>query len=88
MITLFGRLTRVQAPYANSPCLSDAGLAHLQILTNLSTLDLAATDVTDAGLASLTGLTYLRRLYLRGTLLTDAGATVLNQALPSLIIIR
>jgi hypothetical protein len=52
-----GRLTRVQALYANSPSVSDAGLAHLTGLSNLSTLDLAGTNVTDAGLAHLKGLT-------------------------------
>jgi hypothetical protein len=83
-----GRLTRVQALYANSPSLSDAGLAHLTGLTNLFTLDLAGTRVTDAGLAHLTGLSQLKQLYLRGTHVTDGGAKELNQALPSLKIIR
>jgi Leucine Rich repeat len=67
---------------------TDAGLAHLEGLTNLSTLDLRGTQVTDAGLVHLTELTHLKRLYLSRTQVTGAGAKELNQALPSLQIIR
>ena len=51
---------------------SDAGLAHLKGLTNLS-LILGGTQVTDAGLAHLKGLTKLKLLQLSGTQVTDAG---------------
>jgi internalin A len=67
---------------------TDAGLAHLKGLTNLSYLGLGGTRVTDAGLAHLKGLTNLTRLVLSNTQVTDAGVRELQQALPSLKILR
>jgi len=52
---------------------TDAGLAHLAELTNLTRLALAGTGVTDAGLAHLAGLTNLTMLTLAATSVTDAG---------------
>jgi hypothetical protein len=51
----------------------DAGLAHLEGLTNLSYLELGAARVRDAGLAHLKGLTKLSYLSLGGTQVNDAG---------------
>ena len=63
--------------------LTDAGLAHLKGLNNLTGLLLADTKVTDAGLAHLKGLTKLKRLGLWDTKVTDAGKKKLKQALPN-----
>ena len=51
--------------------ISDAGLLHLQQLTNLQTLHLGG-NITDAGLVHLKGLTNLQTLILGGAI-TDAG---------------
>ncbi|MCX7424781.1 MAG: hypothetical protein NTW96_04010 [Planctomycetia bacterium] len=53
--------------------ISDTGLAHLEGLSQLETLDLSFTKVSDAGLAHLAGLAQLRDLNLSGTKVTDAG---------------
>ncbi len=54
--------------------ITDAGLVHLEGLTNLQELNLGCTAVTDAGLNHLKELSELRRLYLEGcTDVTDAG---------------
>ena len=53
--------------------ISDAGLVHLQGLTNLVTLHVSGERVTDAGLEHLQGLTGLLSLTLDGTGVTDAG---------------
>ncbi|MEX0612661.1 MAG: c-type cytochrome domain-containing protein [Pirellulales bacterium] len=52
---------------------SDAGLAPLATLKNLSALHLERAAVTDAGLAHVTGLANLQYLNLYGTNITDAG---------------
>lgn len=52
---------------------SDAGLAHVAAMKNLTRLYLARTPVSDAGLAQLAGLTELQYLNLYGTPVTDAG---------------
>jgi serine/threonine protein kinase/Leucine-rich repeat (LRR) protein len=53
---------------------TDAGLAHLQNLTELESLDLGgARPFTDAGLAHLRGLSNLHDLNLTDTSLTNAG---------------
>jgi Leucine Rich Repeat (LRR) protein len=57
---------------ANSE-ITDAGLVHLQGLTELQELDLSGTQVTDAGLVHLEGLIQLESLDLLGTQVTDAG---------------
>jgi mono/diheme cytochrome c family protein len=56
---------------------SDAGLAPLAALKNLSVLHLERSAVTDAGLAHLKGLANLQYLNLFGTNITDAGVTQL-----------
>ena len=63
--------------------LTDAGLAHLKGLNNLTGLLLAGTKVTDAGLAHLKRMTKLKRLGLWDTKVTDAGKKKLTQALPN-----
>lgn len=65
---------------------TDAGLAHLQVLTELRELDLGHTQVTDAGLAHLQGLRGLRKLDLVYAKITDAGLAQLRQALPACVI--
>ena len=62
-----GRLTRLQWVGVVSGSLTDAGLANLHALTDLSMLELGAFEVTDAGLTHLSGLTKLTHLNLRGT---------------------
>ena len=51
---------------------TDAGLVHIQGLTNLKTLILPK-QITDAGLVHLKGLTNLEQLDLVDTKVTDAG---------------
>jgi internalin A len=82
-----GRLTQLQYLYLASPR-SDADLAHLHGLNQLSQLDLMPTEITDAGLAHLKGLTKLSVLRLRSTQVTDAGMKELKRALPRLTITR
>ena len=81
-------LTNLSVLWLYRTQVTDAGLAHLKGLTHLSSLRLHGTRVTDAGLVHLRPLTNLKRLVISGTRVTDAGATELNQALPSLEIIR
>jgi Leucine-rich repeat (LRR) protein len=52
---------------------TDAGLANLEGLTELQSLDLRDTEVTDAGLEHLKGLTKLWSLDLRNTRVTGEG---------------
>jgi hypothetical protein len=54
---------------------TDAGLAPLAGLKNLSVLHLERSVVTDAGLAHIAGLGNLQYLNLFGTAITDAGLT-------------
>jgi len=53
--------------------LSDAGMAPLSGLKNLSVLHLERSDVNDAGLAHLAGLANLQYLNLYGTAISDEG---------------
>lgn len=53
--------------------LSDAGVAQLAKLNNLTALHLELSSVTDAGLAHVAGLGSLRYLNLYGTGITDEG---------------
>jgi len=53
--------------------ISDAGLVHLNGLTNLEELHLRATQITDAGLEHLKGLTNLKWLTLWGTQVVGTG---------------
>jgi len=52
---------------------TDAGIANLAGLTNLTSLDLVQTPVSDAGLIHLKGLTNLTHLELSGRAVGDAG---------------
>jgi hypothetical protein len=52
---------------------TDAELAHLKGLTDLTELHLEKTKITDKGLENLKGLTNLEYLNLYGTDVTDAG---------------
>jgi hypothetical protein len=61
---------------------SDAGLAHLRELKNLTFFDLRNTQVTDAGLADLAGLDQLTALNLANTKVTARGIEGLAKALP------
>ena len=58
---------------------SDAGLAELALLQNLTALNLEGTRVTDAGLKSLSKLKRLTRLHLGGTRIGDAGLKQIGQ---------
>jgi YHS domain-containing protein len=62
---------------------TDAGLAHLAIMPNLTRLHLERTSITDAGLSRLVDLPNLEYLNLYGDDLTDAVVEVLRQ-LPKL----
>jgi hypothetical protein len=77
-------LTQVERmSFFGSRGLSDAGVAHLKDLKNLTLLDLRnesftatkprAPRVTDAGLGHLAGLSKLEYLNLQGQHITDAG---------------
>jgi hypothetical protein len=66
---------------------TDAGLTHLERLTQLQWLNLGGTKVTDSGLQHLKGLTELQRLLLDGTQVTDKGRAKLQKALPKCKII-
>jgi internalin A len=82
-----GRLSHVEKLDLHGPFVTDAGLAHLKGLTNLSSLNigdryfdcagtinlLGTARVTDAGMPYLKGLTKLVFLDLDGTKVSDAG---------------
>jgi internalin A len=59
--------------------ISDAGLAHLSRLPNLSALSLGRVPVTDAGLAHLSRLSKLSVLVLNSMPITDAGLAKLKR---------
>ena len=58
---------------AYSKKVTDAGLAHIEKLSDLKHLDLSGTHITDAGLSRLHALTNLQSLYLGSTYVTDVG---------------
>ncbi|MGA2255623.1 MAG: hypothetical protein ABSG53_13335, partial [Thermoguttaceae bacterium] len=62
----------------NNIKVTDEGLAHLKVLTNLQTLILRGTKVTDTGLAYIEGLTTLQSLNLGYTKVTDTGVAHLK----------
>jgi Leucine Rich repeat len=62
---------------------TDAGLLHIAVLTNLEALDLDGTQVTDGGLARLQGLKQLVGLHCGTPTVGDEGLASL-QALPKL----
>jgi hypothetical protein len=66
----------------------DAGLAHLEGLTDLRVLSLSRTGVGDAGLVHLEGLTGLQTLDLGLTGVGDTGVKKLQRALPKVKIYR
>ena len=65
-------LTALQYLYIEGP-VTDAGLKHLNGLSDLQSLSLDSTNVTDAGLEHLKGLTTLKKLRLDTPRITDAG---------------
>jgi len=66
--TLIKHLTLILTP------VNDAGLAHLEGLSNLESLMLRGrNEVTDAGVAHLTRMIGLRELYLEDSQISDAG---------------
>jgi internalin A len=81
-----GKLSYLQV--SGTPQATDAGLAHLKGLRELSCLALIGTQVTDTGLAHLTGLRNLSLLLLQGTGVSDAGVKKLQQSLPELWILH
>jgi Leucine-rich repeat (LRR) protein len=64
--------------------LTDAGLVHIQNLSNLTTLNLGHTFVRNAGIAQLKSLKQLENLDLTNTLVTSAAIENLKQSLPKL----
>jgi hypothetical protein len=68
-----GRLTGLERLNLGDSTVSDAGIAHLNGLSDLCLLFLQRTKVTDAGLSHLRRLTQLEWLDLSHTRVTDAG---------------
>ena len=62
-----------QGLFLSGTQVTDAGVVHLQGLTQLQRLSLGEAQVTDAGLVHLRGLTQLQDLSLYLTQVTDAG---------------
>jgi serine/threonine protein kinase len=73
------RFDVVQIGLAKRPGVDESGLAELDGLPALSTLDLSGTAVTDAGVARLRGLRSLRELLLCDTAVTDLAVRELKQ---------
>lgn len=84
-LNAFADLRTLDLSWAN---ITDAGLAHLEPLDDLRDLRLSHTRITDAGLKHLKGLTGLIVLNLIETHVTAEGAKQIQQALPSLKILR
>jgi hypothetical protein len=68
------------------PAATDAWLAHLQGLNELTKLDVQYSQVSDAGLAQLQNLPKLAQLYTNGSQITAAGIEQLQKARPQLTI--
>jgi hypothetical protein len=69
--------------------LTDEGLAHLQSLTELGSLDLGfSSNITDAGLRSLRGLKKLTNLVIVRSAVTDEGVREFQNALPNCDFVR
>jgi Leucine Rich repeat len=75
-------VTRDDATY--QPRITDAGLEHFGMLTNLESLDLEGTDVTSTGIATLCALSHLKYLNVRGTNVSEAAIADLKRAIPPL----
>jgi hypothetical protein len=84
------RLIRLQRLVFIGSSISDAGLAHLKGLNNLSTLYLDNGQVTDAGLEHLKGLTKLRMLCFARNRITEAESAKIREAFPKVtrIVVR
>jgi len=65
--------------YLGKTSITDAGLAHLGGLGELSSLYVTDAAITDAGLRHLTRMDKLHTLVLSGTKITDAGVETLSQ---------
>ncbi len=65
--------------FTGATAITDAGLAQIEPLSHLQTLDLMQTSITDAGLSHLQGLTELRELSLGGTPISDASVPILSE---------
>ncbi|HET6328719.1 MAG TPA: TIGR03067 domain-containing protein [Planctomycetaceae bacterium] len=63
---------------------TDAGLASLDGINNISHIDLEATAITDAGLEHLRNMTRLNSLIVTDTKVTAAAVSRLKQSLPQL----
>jgi hypothetical protein len=68
--------------------ITDKGLEQVKGLENLEYLNVYGTEITDVGLTHLTNLKKLKSLYLWQTKVTDEGVKKLQEALPSLKIVR
>ena len=67
--------------------MTDAGLAHLKGLPNLSILSLSGSEVTDSGVAHLRKLAKLVYLDLsKNSRVSDFGKKELKQAIPGITI--
>lgn len=66
-------LENVRKVYFTNSKMTEADLAHLKAMPNLTSLDLEDTPITDASLIHLRTLTGLRYLHLDRTKVTDAG---------------
>ena len=71
-----GQPARPDSPQFAGPArtkVTDAGMASLEPLRRLASLDLSCTEIGDEGLTHLRGLTELETLDLSNTKITDAG---------------
>jgi len=80
-LALVGRFPRLEELYYvdSHSTVTDAGLAHLDELTQIKELDLSGTGITDAGLVHLKRMAGLQKLDLSGTGITDAGLVRLKR---------
>jgi internalin A len=72
-LELVARFKRLRELGVARPSVTDAGVAHLEGLSDLSWLGLPNTQVTNAGLAHIRGLTKLKGLGLANTHVSDLG---------------
>ena len=83
-------LRSLEALWLAPPTMTDAGLAHLDCLTNLKVMSISLCDarITNTGLAHLKGLASIENLTLTGTSVTNAGVSELQKSLPRTRIVR
>ena len=67
----------IKVSFRNTP-VTDEGLAHLKVLTDLQELDLSHTTTTNAGLQHIGGLTQLTKLNLSFVPVSDGGLVLLK----------